>query len=155
MVLLGGSLWTRSAIVSSGAKQRVRKSAAALVPFPVLWCGMFHLEYRLDQEAFRVAVVSAKRQHFADDTTAWLTFGMNDNINGFPDLRLGVGEGGLRVVAHDQIGEAGESFGCRVGVDRRERSRVAGIEGIEQRAGLDAAHFAHDDPVRSPAESGL
>src|SRR5208337_1684183 len=103
---------------SPGAKQRVRKSAAIFATFCALCCGMFHLEYRVDQEAFGIAVVSAKRQHFADDTAAWLTFDMHDNINGFPDLRLGIGERGLRMVAHYQIGKAREGFGCRVSVDR-------------------------------------
>src|SRR5580698_2981934 len=32
---------------------------------------------------------------------------------------------------------------------------MAGIEGIEERSRLDSAHFAENDPVRSPAESGL
>src|SRR5208337_4091017 len=140
---------------SPGAKQRVRKSAAIFATFCVLCCGMFHLEYRVDQEAFGIAVVPAKRQDFAEDSAPWSTFDMDDEINGFCDFSFGVGEGGLRVVAHHQIGEASEGFLCRVGVDRRERSRVAGIEGIEQRARLNTTHFAHDDSVRSPAESGL
>ena len=66
---------------------------------------MFHLEDRLDQEALGVPVVSTKRQHFAEDAAPWLPLNMDDKINGFPDLGFGVGEGGLRVVAHDQIGE--------------------------------------------------
>src|ERR1700677_1291755 len=32
---------------------------------------------------------------------------------------------------------------------------MARVEGIEQCSRLDSAHFAQDDPVRSPAESGL
>ena len=40
-------------------------------------------------------------------------------------------------------------------MDRGKRTGMAGVEGIEQRARLDSAHFAEDDPVRSPAESGL
>src|ERR1700722_5196832 len=32
---------------------------------------------------------------------------------------------------------------------------MAGVEGIEQRSRLGSAHFAENDPVRSPAESGL
>ena len=40
-------------------------------------------------------------------------------------------------------------------MDRRQRSGMAGVEGIEQRSCFDSAHFAEDDPVRSPAESGL
>ena len=92
---------------------------------------MLRLEYRLDQEAFRVAVVSPKGQDFADNAAAILPLDMDDEINGFSDLRFGIREGRLRVATHDQIGEAREGFGCRVGVDRRERSRVAGIEGIE------------------------
>ena len=71
----------------------------------------------------------------------WLTFDMDDKIDGFSDLGFGIGEGGLRVATHDQIGEAREGFFCRVGVDRRQRSRMAGIEGIEQRSRLDSAHF--------------
>ena len=59
------------------------------------------------------------------------------------------------MVAHDQIGEAMQGLLRRIGMDRRERSGVAGVEGIEQRSRLDSAHFAEDDPVRSPAESGL
>jgi len=73
---------------------------------------MLPLEQRLNQEAFRVAIVPTKRQHLADDTAARLALNMDDNINGFADLRLGVGEGGLGVVAHDQIGETTESFFC-------------------------------------------
>jgi len=37
---------------------------------------------------------------------------MDNEINGFSDLRFGIGEGGLRVAAHDQIGEASEGFLC-------------------------------------------
>src|SRR5208282_6474424 len=140
---------------SPGAKQRVRKSAAMSAAFCVLCCGMFHLEYRLDEEAFGVAVVAAKAQHFADDATARLALDMHHEIDGFCNLSFGVGEGRLRVVAHHQIGEAMQGLLRRIGMDRRERSGVAGVEGIEQRAGLDSAHFAQDDPVRSPAESGL
>jgi len=32
---------------------------------------------------------------------------------------------------------------------------MAGVEGIEQSARLDSTHFAENDPVRSPAQSGL
>jgi hypothetical protein len=62
---------------------------------------MFHLEDRLDQEALGVPVVSTNRQDFPEDAAARLPLNMNDKINGFPDLGFGVGEGGLRVVAHD------------------------------------------------------
>src|SRR5580693_1642655 len=32
---------------------------------------------------------------------------------------------------------------------------MAGIEGVEQRSCFDPTHFAQDDPIRSPAESGF
>src|SRR5229473_6661032 len=32
---------------------------------------------------------------------------------------------------------------------------MAGVEGIEQRTRLDSTHFAENDPIRSPAQSGL
>jgi len=79
---------------------------------------MFHLEYRLNQEALGLAVVSAKRQHLAEDAATRLSFNMDDKINGFSDLGFGVGEGGWRVVAHNQIGEAPEGLLRRVGVNR-------------------------------------
>src|SRR5208337_3337690 len=37
----------------------------------------------------------------------------------------------------------------------RERTRMAGVEGIEQGARLDPAHFSENDPVRSPAKGGF
>ena len=43
---------------------------------------------------------------------AWLTLDMDDKIDGFSDLGFGVGERGLRVASHDQIGEAREGFLC-------------------------------------------
>ena len=71
---------------------------------------MFYLENRLYQKAFCVPVVSTNRQHFAEDAAPWLPLNVDDEINGFPDLGFGVGEGGLRVVANDQIGEPAERF---------------------------------------------
>ena len=85
----------------------------------------------------------------------WLTLDMDDKIDGFSDLRFGIGEGGLRVATHDQIGEAAEGFLCRVGMDCRQRSRMASVEGIEQRSRLDSAHFAENDPVGSEAKRVL
>ena len=84
-----------------------------------------------------------------------LPLDMDDKIDGFSDLRFGIGEGGLRVAAHDQIGEAREGFLCRVGMDCRQRSRMASVEGIEQRSRLDSAHFAENDPVGSEAKRVL
>src|SRR5271169_2994138 len=101
----GFSRRSSTAMDSAGAKQRVRKSAAISAALCVLCCGMFHLEYRVDQEAFGVAVVAAKGKHFAHDATARLALDMYDKIDGLRNLGFGVGEGCLRVVAHDQIGE--------------------------------------------------
>ena len=116
---------------------------------------MLYLEYGLNKEAFRVAVIAAKRQDFADNAAAWLTLDMDDKIDSFSDLGFGIGEGGLRVTAHHQIGETVKGFLCRVGMDRSQRTRMASVEGIEQRSCLDSADFPENDPVRSPAESGL
>ena len=97
----------------------------------------------------------AKRQDFADNAARWSTLDMDDKIDGFSDLRFGIGEGGLRVATHDQIGEAREGFLCRVGMNCRQRSRMASVEGIEQRSRLDSAHFAENDPVGSEAKRVL
>ncbi len=107
-----------SEIKQSFCGQRVRKLATIFVTFSVLGCRMLHLEHRLDQKAFRIAVVSTKRQYFPKDAATRLSFNMDDKINGFSDLGFGVGEGGWRVVAHNQIGEAPEGLLRRVGVNR-------------------------------------
>src|ERR1022692_4023455 len=119
-------------MVSHGAKQRVRKSAAVAVAFGALGCGMFHLEDWLDQETFCAPIVSTNRQHFAEDAAPWLPLNVDYKINGFRDLGFGVGEGGLRVVTHDQIGEPAERFLRRIGMNCREGTGMAGVEGIEQ-----------------------
>src|ERR1035441_1189586 len=112
---------------------------------------MFHLEDRLDQEALGVPVVTTKRQHFTEYAAPRLPLNVDYKINGFYDLGFGVGEGGLRVAAHDQIGEPAERFLCGIGMNCRERTGMAGVEGIEQRSRLDSAHLAENDPVRSEA----
>ena len=81
---------------------------------------MLHLEDGLNKEAFRVAVVAAKRKHFADNAAAWLTLNMDDKIDSFSDLGFGIGEGALRVAAHDEIGEAVKGFLGRVRMDRSQ-----------------------------------
>ena len=40
-------------------------------------------------------------------------------------------------------------------MDGGERTGMAGVEGVEQRARLDSAYLAKDDAVRSPAERGF
>src|SRR5580693_6409044 len=95
-----------------------------------LSCGMLHLEYGFDEEPFCVPVIADHPQHFADDSATRLTFDMNHEIDRFSDLGFGVGKGGLSMIAHDQIGEAMESLFRGVGMDRRQRSGVPGIEGI-------------------------
>lgn len=114
-----------------------------------------HLECRFDQEAFRVAVVTMQGQHFAYDAAARLALDMHDEIDSFGDFGFRVGESGLRMVAHHQIGESMQGLLCRIGMDGRKRSGMAGIEGIEQCARLNSAHFAEDDAIWPPAESRL
>jgi hypothetical protein len=79
---------------------------------------MLYLEDGLNKEAFRVAVIAAKRKHLADNAAAWLTFNMDDKIDSFCDLSFGIGERALRVTAHHEIGETVKGFLRRVGVDR-------------------------------------
>jgi hypothetical protein len=80
---------------------------------------MFHLENWLYQKAFCVSVVSTNRQHFAEDAAPGPPLHVDDKVNGFPDLGFGVGKCGLRVVAHDQIGEPAECFLRGIRMNRR------------------------------------
>jgi hypothetical protein len=80
---------------------------------------------------------------------------MDNEIDCFSDLRLGVREGRLRMVAHHKIRETMEGLFRRVRVDGGERAGVARIKGIEQRARLDSAYLTEDDSIRPPAESRL
>src|SRR5271156_1881491 len=111
---------------------------------------MFHLENRLYQEAFCVPVVSTNRQHFADDAAPWLPLNVDDKINSFRDLGFCVGEGRLRVVAHDQIGEPAERLLRGIRMNRRERTGMASVEGIEERSRLDPAYLSEDYAIWSP-----
>src|SRR5271169_3827715 len=70
--------------------QRLRKLAAVFVVFPVLGCRMFHFENRLNQEAFRIAVIFPKCQHLTEDAAPRLPFDMYDKIDCFSDLCFGV-----------------------------------------------------------------
>ncbi len=79
---------------------------------------MLHFEDGVNKEAFRVAVVAAKRKHLADNPATWLALHMDDKIYSFCDLGFGIGEGALRVTAHHEIGETVKGFLRRVGVDR-------------------------------------
>ena len=65
---------------------------------------------RLAMEALFGAVVAVQSEHFADDAAARKPLDMHDEIDRFADLRFHIGECSLRVRAHDEIGEAGESF---------------------------------------------
>jgi hypothetical protein len=49
-----------------------------------------YLEDGLNKEAFRVAVIAAKRKDLADNAAAWLTFNMDDKIDSFCDLGFGM-----------------------------------------------------------------
>jgi hypothetical protein len=79
---------------------------------------MLYLEDGLNKEAFRVAVIPAKRKHLADNAAARLPLDMDDKIDSFCDLGFGIGKRALRVTAHYEIGETVKGFLGRVGVDR-------------------------------------
>src|SRR5271170_5665647 len=116
---------------------------------------MVHLEYRFNQEPFCIPVVADHAEDLTDDTTSRLTLDMDNEIDRISDLSLGIYESGLGMASHHQIGEAMESLFGRVGMDRSQRSCVAGIEGVEQRSRLDSADFSENDPVRTPAKCRL
>jgi len=109
--------------------------------FSVYVATCFHLEYGLDQEAFRVAVVARRASTSRTRRPGWRST-CHHKIDGFCNLRFGIGEGRLCVVAHDQIGEAMQCLLRRIRMNRRERSGMAGVEGIEQCSRLDSTHFA-------------
>src|SRR5258705_5996951 len=106
--MVGGSdsRRNRTAIISPEAKQRSRNSVAIFVWIPGLCSRMIHLKYGINEEAPRVAVVSAKSQHFADGAATRLALDMDNEIDCFSDLCLGVREGRLRMVTHHEIGKA-------------------------------------------------
>jgi hypothetical protein len=54
------------------------------------------------------------------------------------------------VAAKNEIGKSAECLWRGIGVDRGERSGVAGVQRIEQGARLDSANLAQDDPVGPP-----
>ena len=79
---------------------------------------MFYLEDGLNKEAFRVAVIAAKRKHLANDAAPRSSLDMDNKINSLCDLGFGIRERALRMTAHHEIGETVKGFLRRVGVDR-------------------------------------
>jgi hypothetical protein len=75
---------------------------------------MLHLEHRLDQELLRVAVVSPKGQDFADNAAARLPVDVDNEINGFSDLRFGIGEGGLRGLRMTRLAKRRRAFSAEL-----------------------------------------
>ena len=71
---------------------------------------MLHLEDRLDEKAFEVAIVSVQCQYLADNATTRFSFDMDDEIDCLSDFGFCVGERGLPMIAHDKIGEAMEGL---------------------------------------------
>ena len=89
---------------------------------------MICLQHRVDHETLCIPVVTMNRENFAHDSVTRFAFDVDNEIDRLSDLGFGVGECGLRVAAHHQIGEAMKGFFGRVGVNSCERSRVTGIE---------------------------
>jgi len=121
--------------------ESLRKLAAIFASFRVLSCRMLPLEDRINQKAFRVALVSTRPLQVAEDAAAICRSTCTTKPTASPIAASVFAEAGVGVVAHDQIGETAESFLCRVGMNCDHRTRMARVEGIEQRARLDSVHF--------------
>ena len=152
--------WERNHAAKDERSSRPKRRIGSGIP-PRYWSGfrayacIIHLQYGIDHEALRVAVVAAKSEHFANDSATRLALDMDNEIDGLSDLCFGVGKGRLRVAAHHEIGKATKGLFGRVRMDCGQRSGMAGVERIEQRSRLNSADFAEDDPVGTEAESGL
>jgi len=80
---------------------------------------------------------------------------MNDEVNCLADLGFDVFDPGLLMASHYEIREATQGFRRRIRVDCGQRSRVSGVEGIEQSSCFLSAYFSQDDSVRPPSQGTL
>src|ERR1017187_10058112 len=80
----------------------------------------------LELELPGVAVVALQSKDFADQTATRFALHMDHVIDGLADLRFNVLEGRLGVAAKNEIGKSAERLCRGIGVDRGERSGVAG-----------------------------
>jgi hypothetical protein len=124
-------------------QQSLKKLAVIFVSFSVLSRCMSVLQDRIDQRAFRVALVYTRPRH-----TCAGCGGPVAAQHGRPNLGLGA-------VAHDLTSETGEGFLCRGDMNHHQRTLMAGDERIEQRGRFDSAPSPFGAkltslPLRSP-----
>src|SRR5665213_164588 len=122
-------------------------------------CCSFELRFNIEdgvvEEYFGGAVISSYRDNFADLPACCKSSHLDDYLNCLRYLRRYVVAIRLLMRTHRQFAEPAECFHRRAGVNRCHRTCVTGIERIEQRAGLFAAHLAKDDSVGPPPQRGL
>jgi hypothetical protein len=70
---------------------------------------------------------------------------MGHEVNGLSNLCFSVGKRRLIVAAHYEICKARKGLVGRVRMDRGQRSRMNGIERIEQSPGLNFPDFSEED----------
>ena len=75
-------------------------------------------------------------------------FGVDNKVDQVSDLGLNRAIRNVHVRLERQGGQPRERLARRIRVDRRERTGMAGIDGLNQIPGFAATHLADNDPVR-------
>ena len=95
-------------------------------------------------------------KHYLGNTAqATVSGDMDHNVDGPTAFGFDISERNSAGGAHGQLGQAPHGILCAVGVDGGERTVMAGIHRIEQRARFTAANLSQDDAVWAVAQSGL
>src|SRR5579884_813561 len=103
--------------------------------------------------AVLMAVARNRNQLSHPAAAPMIAFAIEDKVDCLGRLRTNEGMVQIGPCTEGQIRQPIQSIPCALGMDRRERSAVAGVHGLQQVVAAFIADFSHDDPVRAMAKS--
>ena len=96
---------------------------------------------RTEIEQVGVGIVAVDFKHFGDETASRAALDLNDNIQRISDIGFDGAVWQFDAALQDAACEAGEALLRGTRVDRREGSRVSGVQELEKVKGFSAADF--------------
>src|ERR1700679_3227525 len=95
------------------------------------------------------------RANFCDVPPAILIRHMRDQVDGSPPFLCHILQRDAACAPHGELREAPQSIAGGVGVNRRERPAMSGVECVEEDARLRSANLPYNNPVGPVAQCGF
>src|SRR5271154_2583017 len=98
-------------------------------------------------ELVRIRGVTIELQHFGNEPPARPTFQLDYDVERISDIGFDCRVREIDPALKDAARETRESLPSGICVNRRERTRVAGVEELQKIEGLSTANFSQENPV--------